>query len=197
MCVSCVFSGALKNGFVNWDDDVFIHKNAMIHSLHLENFLQMAVSGHTGNWHPLTWLTHALDYHFFGLDSRGHHITNILLHAANTVLAYLLFQGFLIYLVPSACNRKRCAVAAFSALLFAVHPLKVESVAWISERKDLLCGFFVLATYLVYMKYALAVSPGKGGYLFVLIMFLQNTSSNGNPPTRIFGFQKPWPALPG
>ena len=86
-----VFSGALNNDFVNWDDASFVDKNPMIQSFDSERLFQMATSFHTGNWHPVTWLSHALDYRLFGSDPAGHHLTSILLHGVNVFLVFVLF----------------------------------------------------------------------------------------------------------
>ena len=96
---------------------------------------------HFGNWHPLTWLSHMLDCQVFGLSHPGgHHLTNVLLHAASSVMLLLVLRGMTGRLWPSA----------LAAALFAVHPLRVESVAWVAERKDVLSGLFFMLTLAAY-----------------------------------------------
>ena len=101
-------------------------------------------TGHAANWHPVTWLSHMLDVQLFGLHAGPHHLVNLLFHTANTLLLFLLFQG-----MTGALWR-----SAFVAALFALHPLHVESVAWISERKDVLSTFFGLLSLCAYAAYA-------------------------------------------
>ena len=128
-----LFSGALGNDFVNYDDPDYVTANE-----HVKGGLTMAGvkwafrSGEASNWHPLTWLSHMLDSSIFGVQPRGHHATSVLLHAVNAVLAFLV------------CRRLTGALwtSALFAALFAWHPLRVESVAWVAERKDVLSGFF-------------------------------------------------------
>ncbi len=154
----------LQNGFVNWDDERYVVNNGAIHSLNV-HFLKWAFSGFTAaNWHPLTWISHAVDYAVWGLNPLGHHLTSIVLHGFNTLLVVLLTVTLLRRAreVP-ACDMKKGALfgrdsilvaAATTGLLFGIHPLHVESVAWISERKDLLYAFFFLISLLSYLGYA-------------------------------------------
>ena len=100
--------------------------------------------GTRGNWHPLTWLSHGLDVQLFGLKPGWHHLTSLLFHVANSVLLFLLLQR-----LTGAYWRSVCV-----AVLFALHPLHVESVAWVAERKDVLSGFFFMLTLLAYARYA-------------------------------------------
>ncbi|MBI4384903.1 MAG: tetratricopeptide repeat protein [Nitrospinae bacterium] len=156
-----VFKGALDNGFVDWDDPEFIKDNPMVHSLDRRNLEKMAVSFQTANWHPLTWISHALDYRLFRLDPRGHHFTSVALHVLNSVMVFLLFARILAITRPGPqAETSNHVGSAAAALWFAVHPLRVESVAWVSERKDVLCAFFVLAVYLAYLSYAEARKAG-------------------------------------
>src|SRR6202030_94640 len=102
------------------------------------------VDAHESNWHPVTWISHMLDCQLFGLRPGAHHAVNALLHSDNAVLLFLVLGAL-------TCTFWR---AAFVAAVFAWHPLRVESVAWISERKDVLSGFFALLSLLAYTKYA-------------------------------------------
>jgi hypothetical protein len=157
-----VYLKALQNDFVTWDDDVYVFQNPHILSLDL-TFLSWAFFDfYSYNWHPLTWLSHAVDYALWGLNPLGHHLTNIVLHAANTLLATLLMVRLLEVgrgemprnELPTFLNEWAILVAAgTTGLLFGLHPVHVESVAWVSERKDLLCALFFLMSMLSYMSY--------------------------------------------
>lgn len=131
------FSGVLGNGFVNFDDQDFVTENAHVSGGLNGNSVHWAFTGtQHGHWMPLTMLSHMFDVEFFGMDPRGHHLTSLLLHALNTALMFLA-------LARLTGSRTRAALAA---ALFAVHPLQVESVAWISQRRNLLCGLFFWLT---------------------------------------------------
>ena len=146
-----VFRGVLDNGFVlNWDDFEYVTENPMIQKW--ANFFEMTVSFHSANWHPLTWFSHALDYQIYGLNPFGHHLTSLFLHGLNTCWVFILFI-LLVGRGKEGANYSVYVGGIFTALLFGLHPLRVESVAWISERKDLLCGFFYFSTIGVYYLY--------------------------------------------
>ncbi len=132
-------------GFVNYDDPPYVTENPWVpKGLTAAGIKWAFTHAHSANWHPLTWLSHMLDVQFYGLHPVGHHITNVLFHAANTVILFLWLRS-----LTGACWR-----SAFVATLFALHPLHVESVAWISERKDVLSGFFGLLSLWTYTRYA-------------------------------------------
>ena len=138
------FSPVLRSDFIRFDDPQYILDNPHVTSgLSLDNIVWAFRSGHTGNWHPLTWISHMVDVQLFGLKAGGHHLVNLTLHIANAVLLFLFLSQ-----VTGALWRS-AAVAA----LFAIHPLHVESVAWVAERKDVLSTFFFLLTLLAYAKY--------------------------------------------
>lgn len=140
---------SLRHEFVDYDDQQYVTDNPRVKAgLSTEGFI-WAFGYHAGNWHPLTWLSHMLDCELYKLNAGGHHLTNALLHTANSVLLLLVLSSMTQSLWRSA------AVAA----LFAWHPLHVESVAWVAERKDVLCAFFWLLTMAAYGKYATASSP--------------------------------------
>jgi Flp pilus assembly protein TadD len=146
--------------FLVYDDPLYITQNPVVQAGLTEEGVRLAFTRfHASNWHPLTWLSHMLDVEFFGLDPRGHHAVNLVLHAANSGLLYLALRSLTGSTAPSA----------LVAALFAVHPLHVESVAWVAERKDLLCGFFWMLTLLAYARYARA--PGARTYAPVVILF--------------------------
>ena len=132
-------------GFLVLDDPGYVTANPRVLSgLSLANLRWAATTGHAANWHPLTWLSHQLDVELWGLDARGHHATNLLLHAANALLAALALARL------TGSPRRSLAVAA----LFALHPLRLESVAWIAERKDLLSALFFLLALLAHERWA-------------------------------------------
>jgi len=130
--------------FVNFDDPEYVFQNAHVaQGFNLQNLLWAFTTRYASNWHPLTWISHMLDCHLSGLESGDHHLTNLMLHAANAVLLFLLLHK-----LTRAVWR-----SAFVAALFAWHPLHVESVAWVSERKDVLSTFFFLLTVWAYSRY--------------------------------------------
>lgn len=152
--------------FVEFDDPEYITNNPVVRDGLTLNGAQWAFGiGRAANWHPLTWFSHMLDVELFGvtpgavLGSGGHHLTSLLLHALNTVLLCVLLASLTGQLWS----------AAFVAALFGLHPLHVESVAWVSERKDVLSTFFFMLTLLAYTAYARR--PGTGRYALVLILF--------------------------
>ena len=148
-----VYLPALQNDFVTWDDDVYVYDNPFIRSFNLDFFQRAFLGFFTGNWHPLTWVSHAVDYAVWGLDPFGHHLTSIVLHALNTFLVVVLVLRLLNAFKertaengPSSFLTERAVLitAGTTGLLFGIHPLHVESVAWVAERKDLLCALFFL-----------------------------------------------------
>jgi tetratricopeptide (TPR) repeat protein len=150
---------SIGNGFVQYDDQQYVTENPRVQSGITWNGLKWAFGCHASNWHPLTWISHMADVQIFGARAGGHHLTNILLHAASTVLLFLLMERM------TGFRWRSVAVAA----LFAWHPLHVESVAWIAERKDVLCGFFWMLTLFLYVRYA--SNPQRGNYLAALLAF--------------------------
>lgn len=143
LLVFIAFLPALNNGFVGYDDPGYITANEQVRQgLSWAGFQWAFTDISMSNWHPLTWLSHMLDCQMFGMRAWGHHLTSVLLHAANTVLVFLLFQKI------TGSTRRSFALAA----LFGVHPLRAESVAWISERKDVLSTFFGLMAVMAYVK---------------------------------------------
>jgi tetratricopeptide (TPR) repeat protein len=134
-----------RDGFVDYDDQDYVTENSVVQKGLTWTGIQWAfTTGHASNWHPLTWLSHMADCELFGLNPGAHHLVSVLFHTANAVLLFALLLRLTGQLWPSA----------FVAALFAWHPLHVESVAWISERKDVLSTFFALLTLLAYTRYA-------------------------------------------
>lgn len=147
-----VFSRALRNGFVNWDDLETLVENQNFRGFTWSHLRWMFTTFHQGHYQPLTWLTFSLDYLVWGIDPFGYHLTNILFHSANAVLFYFVTLRVLAIASPISSALLLKLAAGFSALVFALHPLRVESVAWATERRDVLSGFFLLLTVLSYLK---------------------------------------------
>ena len=137
------FFPALSNYFVNWDDYGYVVTNADVHQLSISTLPGIFTSFFNGNYHPLTMLAYGLEYKAFGLDPFFYHLTNLLIHCACAVLVMALL----------ALLSGSLTAGALGALLFAVHPLRVESVAWISELKDVLCALFYFSALLAYTRY--------------------------------------------
>lgn len=155
-----VFAQVGKFDFINYDDDLYVYMNAhVLGGLTLANIAWALTAVVVANWMPATVLSHMLDVQLFGLQSGMHHLTNVLLHALAAVLLYLTL----------ARATRRRAASAFVAFLFALHPLHVESVAWIAERKDVLSAFFFFLALYAYVRYA--ERPGAGRYLLVAAAF--------------------------
>jgi tetratricopeptide (TPR) repeat protein len=143
--ITATYWAVFSYGFIDYDDPEYVWQNPQVLAgLSWPGTVWAFTTIHASNWHPLTWLSHMLDVQLYGMHAGGHHATNVLFHAANTVLLFLLLKR-----LTSATWR-----SAFVAALFAFHPLHVESVAWIAERKDVLSTFFFLLTLLAYASYA-------------------------------------------
>jgi len=146
--------------FVNYDDKQYVAENRHVKAgLTCKSVVWAFTTGHASNWHPLTWLSHMLDCHLFGTNPRWHHFTNLLLHIANTLLLFTVFKQMTAALWRSA----------FVAAAFALHPLHVESVAWIAERKDVLSTLFWMLTMIAYVSYVRR--PGISRYLLTVVVF--------------------------
>jgi hypothetical protein len=139
-------------GFVDYDDDDYVFNNPVVRAgLNWQNFVWALSDQHACNWHPLTWLSHMADCQFFGVDPGAMHLENVFLHCANSVLLLLLLNS-----ATGAFWR-----SAMVAALFVLHPLRVESVAWIAERKDVLSGFFFMLTLWFYLLHAKKQTGGS------------------------------------
>jgi protein O-mannosyl-transferase len=147
-----VFAPALGYGFVLWDDDRNFLTNPYYRGLGWAQVRWAFTSTVMGHWIPVTWLTFSLDHAVWRMNPFGYHLTNVLLHAANAVLLYALARGLLRRALPAAGTGAIVLGAMVSALFFALHPLRVESVAWITERRDSLSTLFYLITMLAYVK---------------------------------------------
>lgn len=156
-----VFGQTLHYDFVNYDDPSYVYQNARIASgINVANIAWAFSHVHSENWHPLTTITHMLDCQLHGLNAGWHHFTNVLLHVIAVVLLFVALQQMTGALWGSA----------FVSAVFAVHPLHVESVVWIAERKDVLSGVFFMLTLLAYLHYTRA--PSIGRYLTVALVFV-------------------------
>jgi len=161
-----VYLPSLGNTFLSWDDGIYVTENSAIQKLDRAFFRWAFTAFHAANWHPLTWISHALDYAVWGLNPLGHHLTNNILHAVNTFLVVLLVVKLMEACKPASLQAGKLTsshyspliVAGVTGLLFGIHPIHVESVAWVSERKDLLCALFYLLSVMAYMKYAARLS---------------------------------------
>jgi tetratricopeptide (TPR) repeat protein len=155
-----VYSPVRGYRFVDYDDDEYVFRNPRVQAgLETDSVVWAFTTMEAANWHPLTWLSHMLDCQLFGLDPAGHHLVSVALHAANAALLFLALSSLTGSVWPSA----------FVAALFALHPLNVESVAWVAERKNVLCAFFWILTLAAYGWYARR--PGPARYLAVAALF--------------------------
>ncbi len=155
-----VYNPVNRNAFVNFDDDHYITGNPhVLAGLNWSTVKWAFTNYYEANWHPLTWLSHALDAQLFGLNPVGHHYVNVVLHALNAVLLFLLLQS------ATGFTWRSLMVAA----LFALHPVNVESVAWASERKNVLSMMFLLLALQAYGWYARR--PARGRYALVALLF--------------------------
>jgi len=168
---------ALSCGFVNLDDPDYVVNNPLIRRLSFDTVVAAFTQAHVGWWMPLTWLSFAFDYHFWGLNPAGYHLTNILLHAVNAGLVVLIADRLLRkdpgggeYSGESGWMYH--GILLLAGLLWGIHPLRVESVAWVTERKDVLNGLFSLGAILSYLHYVHARVRNTGGAGLFFVMSL-------------------------
>jgi tetratricopeptide (TPR) repeat protein len=160
LAIVAVFWPVKNFPFVSLDDNEYVTENPQVlNGLSLSSVVWAFTTKRCSNWHPLTWLSHMLDIELYGLNPGGHHLTNLFFHLANTLLVLWVFKGMTGMLWRSG----------FVALLFALHPLHVESVAWVAERKDVLSTFFWMLTIMAYVRYAHQTSLKR--YLLVFLSF--------------------------
>ena len=156
-----IYGQVTTHSFVNFDDDIYITANRYIRNgLTLDNVIWAFGFTDIAYWHPLTWLSHMVDYQLFGLNAGMHHLINLILHISNSLLLFYVLKRITGDLIKSA----------FVAALFALHPIQVESVAWAAERKNVLSTFFWMLTTLTYIRYV--ENPAFNRYFLVLIVFL-------------------------
>ena len=153
MITLALYLPSLRNGFTGWDDEVWVLDNPHIRSLDVAFFQWAFFNFYRSNWCPLTWMSHAVDYALWGVSAAGHHVTNIILHALNTLIVVLLVIRLLEVRTRAGNTQGRnhssdartfLIAGGVTGILFGLHPVHVESVAWIAERKDVLCGLFFL-----------------------------------------------------
>ena len=150
-----VYWRAGTHEFINFDDDQYVYENYHVQNgLTLDSVTWAMTTTHAANWHPFTWLSHMTDVQLYGMNPRGHHLTNVIIHTVSSLLLLLLLY--------------RCTgsfwQSSFVAALFALHPLHVQSVAWVAERKDVLSAFFCFLTLLLYAEY----TARKSSVLFIV-----------------------------
>lgn len=155
-----VYWPILHNDFIDFDDDLYVTANMMVRQgLSFKGFIWSVSTFNAANWHPLTWLSHMLDVQLYGMNPAGHHATSMLIHTVNSMLLCALLHRLTGFVGRSL----------IVALLFAIHPLHVESVAWVAERKDVLSTLFWLLTMWAYAGYAR--NPSMKRYLPVVMFF--------------------------
>jgi protein O-mannosyl-transferase len=163
LAIAAVFGQTVQYDFTDCDDSLYVTENPHVTGgMTAERVVWAFTQSYAANWHPLTWLSHMLDCQFYGLEHPGgHHLTNVILHAANTILLFLVLRQLI----------RDLGASAFVAALFAIHPLHVESVAWIAERKDVLSGLFFMLTVAAYVGYARR-EFSLSRYLLVTVFFV-------------------------
>lgn len=145
------YVGSFSGDFINYDDKAYLFDNPVVKQLDLSSLISMFTSSHAGWWMPLTWLSFAVDYQIWGLDPFGFHLTNTLIHAANAALVVVI-AAKMMSMGGAADRMHQLVFAAVAGLLWSLHPLRVESVAWIAERKDVLSGLFALLSVYYYLR---------------------------------------------
>jgi protein O-mannosyl-transferase len=155
-----VYWQVLDHEFVNYDDNEYLTKNWHVQSgLNGESVIWAFTTSHFKNWHPITWLSHIIDFQLFGLDPTGHHLVNLLFHLANSLLLFTV-----LFRLTGAIWQ-----SGFVAALFALHPINVESVAWLAERKNVLSTFFWLLTMWAYIRYTENPSAKRYGWVALFL----------------------------
>src|SRR5881296_769712 len=161
------FLPTLNNQFVDWDDHHNLLDNPHYRGLGWTQIRWMWTTFHMGHWLPLTWMSLGLDYLVWGLEPLGYHLTSLVLHATSAAVFYLVARRILGLALPDPDDRGQAGLAlsaGFAALLFALHPLRAESVAWATERRDVLLGLFYLLTILAYLRACERGERGRGWY---------------------------------
>ena len=160
------FLPGLSGEFVNWDDVDNVVNNTGVHGLGPAQLQWMWTGTVLGHWIPLTWMSFGLNYALDGLNPRGYHLLNLLLHAASATVFFFIARRLLRAAGAAAAEPGLSVGAGFAALLFAVHPLRVESVVWVTERKDVLCGFFFMLAVLAYLRAAAEGGTLRRGWMY-------------------------------
>lgn len=136
------YANSLNNAFLNWDDGAYVFNNIHIRELTVENIKHLLSDYYIGEWFPLQMLSYLFDYQIWGLDVRGYHLTNLLFHTGSVILLYLIFQAI-------GYKKNEAFVAG---VLFAIFPPSVEAIAWVSQRKSVMCMFFMLLSFYLYVR---------------------------------------------
>src|SRR5437667_21539 len=192
------FLPVLQNQFVDWDDQRNFLDNHHYRGLGWTHLRWMWTT-HLGHYIPLTWMTLGLDYLLWGMNPVGYHLTNLLPHAANAVVFFFVVRRILTLALPSPAERSHALAvsAGFAALVFAIHPLRVESVAWVTERRDVLSGLFYLLTILVYLRASERGARCQGWYwlsvaAFVCALLSKSMVVNLSPLYELPPTVNPW-----
>ena len=167
-----VFSPALLNDFVNWDDQLYLRNNPHYRGLGWEQIRWAFTTLHGGPYQPLSWLTYGMDWVFWRLNPLGYHLTSLTLHALNAVVLFGVALQVLRWTLPRSRRPATVIGAGIAALLFGVHPLRVESVAWATERRDVLSGFFFLVSIWFYLRWCRCRRSGVGGSPWPVMSFV-------------------------
>jgi len=156
---------ALANGFIDWDDSPLLLRNPHYRGLGLDHLRWMFTTRLMGHWMPLNWVSFGLDHAVWGMRPFGYHLTNVLLHAINAAVVYALVSKLLHLSLPAlTSDGMRVKLGALvAALTFSLHPLRVESVAWVTERRDVLSGLFFLLAIWAYLRYCEARATERRG----------------------------------
>jgi protein O-mannosyl-transferase len=158
----CAYSQVQNHEFINYDDDKYIKESSLVQAgLTNENIIRVFTTTHFGGWQPITSISYILDYQLYGLNSKGYLLTNLFFHIANSLLLFLI-----LFRMTGAIWQ-----SAFVAAIFALHPLNVESVAWVAERKNVLSTFFLLLTIWAYIQYTEKPTFKRYGLVFLLFAF--------------------------
>ncbi len=166
LAVLAAYAPVWRAGFITYDDPAYVTANPHVQgTLSWAGLLWALTTGHASNWHPLTWISHMLDFQLYGMNPAGHHLTSVALHLANSILLFLLLQRM----------TKATWPGAMVAALFALHPLHVESVAWVSERKDVLSALFWILSIWAYIRFVeesgAGKAKGKTFYILSVVLF--------------------------
>jgi hypothetical protein len=185
--VFLVFQDVGNADFLHWDDDGYILNNELIKNLGIVDIGKMFTTFYFANWHPLTWLSHAIDIQLFGYNPAAHHMVNLALHSINSVLVfYLTLLIVNLYVTNSEANNEFAKfykwiifISFLTSLWFAIHPLRIESFAWVSERKDILCAFFALSSTIFYLHRFKYPKRSRIFFLCSFAMFVMAIMSKG------------------
>ena len=173
----CIYSQVQGHEFINYDDDLYITNNLNVQAGLTSESVEWAFTTFAaGNWSPVTWLSHMLDYQLYGLHPKGHYLTNLFLHISSVLILFIVLLRMTGALWKSG----------FVAAMFALHPLNVESVAWIAERKNVLSTLFWLLTMLAYIHYAEKPTVKRYGLVFLFVTPSQKKERSRRWNARVY-----------